>query len=228
MFRLVGRRAARTICWLRVPVLAALVAGVWVLFFASGAGARTGAYRLAILRVSYSDAATHLWTLAQYQSAATEIHDFYTRLSYGQLNMQVAVADVALRQTQGFYWNACAQSGEQRNPCPPTLIEDATQAAAAGGFSFKGVDGILVVSSFCSGDFTNGPIDIARPGVNGRFQRSYDFECALPGSLNSPGGSGVAWNGWAHEIGHQIEIQSGIRLYGNWNGHPGGYSSGYD
>jgi hypothetical protein len=31
----------------------------------------------------------------------------------------------------------------------PHLIEDAAQAAAAGGFNFSGIDGISVLSTFC-------------------------------------------------------------------------------
>jgi hypothetical protein len=105
---------------LRIALLTVLVSVALV--FTSDAGARIGAYRLAILRVSHSDASTHLWTLSQYQHAATEIHDFYARLSYGQLNMQVGVADVNLPCTaegrvgrgrartavRGFGHGACA------------------------------------------------------------------------------------------------------------------------
>jgi hypothetical protein len=210
---------------LAVPLLVVIAA----LFFTGGQGqARTGIYRLVILRVSYKNSSTHVWTVNQFTTAAREIHDYFDRLSYGHLNMQVTVADVPLvsqSQTREFYWNECAKSGETRNPCPPPLIEDAAEAAAS---SVRGVDGILVVSPWCAGDYTNGPIAIARPGVNGTFQRSYDFECPLPANLPEPGASGVAWNGWAHEIGHQLQLADGTVLGGNWNGHPSSYASGYE
>jgi hypothetical protein len=60
--------------------------------------------------------------------------------------------------------------------------------------------------------------------------------CGLPAALRPPGGwppptgtaSGVNFNGWMHEIGHQLQQKDGIDIGGRWNGHPGGYSSGFD
>ena len=196
--------------------------------FADQAEARTGTYGLAILRTSYSNASSHVWTLKQFQDAAGEIHNYFNELSYGKLDMQVRVADVSLSNTRRFYMDQCADTGETRDPCPPPLVEDAAETAAKNGFDFNGIDGILVVSPFAGGDYTNGPIQISREDVSGTFQRSYDFEQALPSGLSPPGNSTVAWNGWAHEIGHQLQFDQGTSLGGNWNGHPSGYSSAYE
>jgi hypothetical protein len=217
---------------LRRLAVVVLCAGGVLALASPSAHARVGQYRLALLRLSYSDASTHLWTIPQYNAAAREIHDFFDRLSYGRLNVQVSVANATLtgpKQTQSNYWTPCAKANEPRVPCPQPLIEDAAQAAAAAGYSFKGIDGILLASPFCQGAYTNDPVQITRPGVTGTFQRSYVFECALPGTLPTPGHSGVAWGGWAHEIGHQLEIDEGDTLQGtSWNGHPSGYASGYE
>ena len=213
----------------RSLLLLAATGTVLVLALGSGAAhGRTGLYRIALLRVSYSNASNHLWTRQPFDMAAGEIHDFFDRLSYGRLDVRVSVVDVTLQNTEQYYFDACAPTGEQRNPCPPPLIEDAAQAAASNKLDFAGVDGIVLVSPACRGDWTNGALQITRPGVNGTLQRSYDFECALPASLPSPGASGVVWNGWAHEIGHQLQLADGVTLGGTWNGHPSGYASGYE
>jgi hypothetical protein len=203
--------------------LLALVA----LLLAAGvpAQARTGTYRVALLHVTYSNT-TASYSAAQLKQAADEIHAYFTNLSYGQLDMEVVPVEVKLSNTKEFYFNPCQMAPqEMRNPCPPTLIEDAAQAAASGGFNFGNIDGISVLSTFCAGDWTNGPIAISRPGINGTFQRSYDFECSAP----PPGPSGVLWGGWAHEFGHQLQLSDGVNI-GGWGngGHPSGYNSGYD
>ena len=193
-------------------LLVALTVGV--------ADAKTGKYRVALLHVTYSDTKP-IYTPPQLAQAASEINSYYNLVSYGKLDMEIVPVEITLSQPSTFYFNACQPvPQEKRNPCPPTLIEDAAQAAAAGGFSFSGIDGISVLSTFCLGDWTNAPITISRPGVSGTFQRSYDFEC---GSTATPGPSGVAWGGWSHEFGHQLESLD----YGTmW--HPSGYASGYD
>src|SRR6188474_3422901 len=98
--------------WIRAGL--ALLVGVLALFaIGDEADARTGTYGLAILRTSYSNASNHLWTLNQFNQAAREIHDYFDRLSYGKLDMQVRVADVSLSNTREFYWDDCAASGEK-------------------------------------------------------------------------------------------------------------------
>ncbi len=208
-------------------VLAAVGAILLPVLGSGPAQSRTGLYRIAMLRVTYSDGANHLWTRQQFDTAAGEIHDFFDRLSYSRLDVRVTVVDVTLPNTQAYYFDPCAPRFEQRRRCPPPLIEEAAQAAAK-KFRFKGIDGIVLVSPACRGDWTNAAITITRPGVNGTFQRSYDFECALPANLPAPGPSGVVWNGWAHEIGHQLQFADGGTLGGKWNGHPSSYASGYE
>jgi CARDB protein len=206
--------------------LFALVALVALLELSPSVEAKTGTYRVAILHVTYSDT-TPIYTPSQLSQAAKEIHDYYGKISYGLLDMEVTTVEVKLTNTSGFYFDQCLPAPQEtRKPCLPTLIEDAAQAAAAEGFSFTGIDGISVLSTFCKGDWTNGAISISRPGVNGTFQRSYDFECSGP----APGPSGVLWGGWAHEFGHQLEITDYGNSIFNWGkgGHPSGYSSGYD
>ena len=194
------------------------------------AGARMGAYDLVILRVFFSDApGSPNYTLAQLTAAGGEIETYFEKMSNSQLDMRVRATQVSLAQTRGYYFDACQPEGsEPRVPCPPPLQADAAQAAAAAGFSFTGVNGIIFLFPTCGGDVTYGTVNIARPGVSGSFQQSYDFECPLPAGLSNPGPSGVAWNAWAHEIGHQLQIIDGTVLGGRWNGHPSGYSSGYD
>jgi hypothetical protein len=193
--------------------------------------AKTGTYRVVILRVFYTDFPTSHYTDLQMTQAAGEIHDYFAMLSNGKLDVQVSLAKANLSHSSAHYWDECKDVGETRSPCPPPLIEDAAEAAAAAGFSFAGIEGIVLLNPFPGGDWTNGPIAISRPGVSGTFQRAYDFE-TIPGIvsrlLDPPGPSGVWWNAWVHEIGHQLQIADGTALGGNWNGHPSGYMSGYD
>jgi hypothetical protein len=201
-------------------VIALLIAGLTGLGLGN-AHAYTGKYRVALLHVTYTDTKA-TFTTAQLTSAAKEMHDYFNQISYGKLDMEITPVEVKLSHPSTFYFDPCKTTGETRSPCPPTLIEDAAQAAAAGGFSFSGINGISVLSTFChGGDWTNGPISISRPGVSGTFQRSYDTECTGP----APGPSGVQWGGWSHEIGHQLES---ISYPSSQLWHPSGYASGYD
>ena len=111
------------------------------------AQAKTGTYRVALLHVSYSNTAPS-YSLAQLTQAAAEIRSFFNNLSYGQLDVQISPVDVNLSNTREFYNEQCQASGETRNPCPPPLIEDAAQAAAAANFNFTGIDGIGVLNTF--------------------------------------------------------------------------------
>lgn len=220
-----GEIATYSLCrWiLAISILFAAVIAV-----IAPAHAKTGTYRVALLHVTFSDT-NPAYTLAQLQRAAGEIRQFYEQLSYGRLDLEVQPVEVKLTNTGEFYLNQCqTPPQETRNPCPPPLIEDAAQAAAASGFSFANIDGIGVLSTFnfvynsSLADFTDPPITIARPGVSGTFQRSYLHEgsqTAFP--------SGVWWGSWAHEIGHQLEFADN-GTFGPSSGHPSGYNSGYD
>lgn len=203
-----------------LPVLAFL--GI-VALTARPAGATDppGKWTIALIHVTYSDT-TPIYGHSQLVKAAAEMHSYYNQISYGQTDLEVKTIDVALKHPQEFYFTPCTPT-DTRNPCPPDLTADAAQAAAAAGFDFTGVNGISVLSTFCSRDFTYDPETISRPGVSGTFGHSNDFECANP----APGPSGVSWGGWTHEFGHQLEVAA----YGgfNWDsGHPSGYASGYD
>jgi M6 family metalloprotease-like protein len=182
--------------------------------------AYTGTYNEAIIRVKFSDTTSTPYTLTQLQQAATEIHDFFSLLSYSKLGMQVTAVEVQLNNPSTSYNNV------------DQLIQDAAQAAATAHFDFTSINGISVLYPFCGGDWTNGAIAINIPNqVNGTFQRSYIHECG--GDPNQTpwlnlGPSKVGWGSWAHEMGHQLELADGVTLGGNWNGHPGAYSSGYD
>src|SRR5450755_429246 len=166
-----------------IPVLLLICVGIVPVPAAAGPPA---SYHIALLHVTYSDT-TAIYTPAQLKAAAGEIHNYYEQISYGQIDLSVTPVEVTLPKKQEFYFDQCLPAPqEKRVPCPPSLIEDAAQAAAAGGFSFTGINGISVLSTFCSGDWTNGSILISRPGVNGTFGRSYDFECSGP----APGSSG--------------------------------------
>lgn len=207
-------------------ILFSLVAGVAGRNAPPAAVARTGTFRLAMIQVSYSDAADHVYSIDQLRTAGDEINQYFDWLSYGNLDLRVRVGVADLAGVRAFYWDECLPDGaDARDPCPPPLIQDAAEAAAAAGLDFSDIDGIMLVNPWCQGDWTNGPIDIDRPGVRGRFQRAYDFECtpAADDPRNPPGASAVWWNGWAHEIGHQLQFADGL-----WGIHPGGYASGYD
>jgi hypothetical protein len=177
-------------------------------------------WNIAQIHVTYTDT-TPLYNHTQLVAAATEIQNYYTQISYGQTLLTVRTIDVSLPHTQEYYFNQCTVP-DSRSPCPPPLVQDAADAAAAAGFDFTGIDGISVLSTFCSRDVTFDEITLSG-SVKGTFGQSHDFECNNP----APGPSGVAWGGWTHEFGHQLEAAA----YGgfNWDsGHPSGYASGYD
>ncbi len=173
-----------------------------------------GQYDVALLRVRFTDTSDALYTVAELTAAGGELHDYFDQLSFGKLNLRVTVADVSVPHSWNEYL-ACTGAS-----CP-SLIADAAERAAAGGLSFAGVEGILIVRAGCrtNDGWTNGPATISRPGVSGTFQQSYDVECGrstLPSTVN--------WGGWAHELGHQLEGQEG-----RWSlTHPTGYESGYN
>jgi hypothetical protein len=190
------------------------------------AEAKTGTYRVALVYVKYLNT-TPLYSPTQLAQAASEIHDYFYKLSYQQLDVEVLPVEVRLNNTKEFYFNPCQTgSNERRVPCPPRLIEDASLAAAAGGFNFAGIDGIVVLNTFSSNpEFTLPALAISQQGVNGTFQRSYCYE---HNGVPAPGPSGIAWGSWAHEIGHQLEFSDYGFLGWGLGGHPSNYSSGYD
>lgn len=177
------------------------------------AAAVTGTYDVALLRVRFTDVAPR-YTGAQLNAAAAEMHDYFDQLSFGQLDLRIRVAEVSLPRAWNDYFGCTG-------PACPSVIMDAAERAASAGFSFTGVEGILIVYADCRIDDgrTFGPVTIRRPGVDGTFQQSYDVECGTPALP-----AGVAWGGWAHELGHQLQMHDG-----RWNvSHLTGYESGYN
>ena len=198
----------------RSRVFQSLVAVLVVLVMTGGTAwsAVTGRYDLAVIRVKYSDT-TPLYTMDELRAGAVEMHDYFAQLSQGQLDLQVQVVEVTLPNPWSFYHSACSNCDQ---------VGDAAEAAAAAGFDFTGIEGILIARSGCVDDwagFTTLPAVISRPGVSGTFQHSVDIECEYG---DTP--SRVKWGPWAHEIGHQFET---FENRWAWT-HPTGYSSGYN
>jgi hypothetical protein len=212
-----GARRRHRYAWLLALSLAGL------LTMSAPAEAYKGTYRVALIEVTFSDT-TAAYTPLQLTEAAGEMHDYFDKMSYGQLNLVVVPFEISLPQKVEFYWTA---SGGLNN-VTPTLYAAAAEQAGAEGFDFKDINGISVLTTACLGqgrDFTNGKQPLAEAHVNGTFGQSHDYECPGP----PPGPSGVKWGGWAHEIGHQLQIADGINI-ANWGmgGHPSAYASGYD
>ena len=83
-----------------LAVLAVLCVVLPSSLFASGPV--TGNYKVVIVRVLYSDSpAGHTYTNAQMDTAMGEMHDFFSQLSYGALDMQLSWRDVTLGNNRG-------------------------------------------------------------------------------------------------------------------------------
>jgi hypothetical protein len=198
-------------------------------------------YRLVIIRVWHPDltpddlpANVPSYTMDQLTDAASEMEEFFSWLSYGNLDMRISVTDVTLPQNRDYYWHDADpnRAGIQwayrtinNRAGGDVYIEDAVIAAARDGFDFTNIDGILVFTPWLSAvDVCVHGIRIEwRSGAAKIFQRAYVYANNWNFGGPSPGGSGVWWNGWAHEIGHQLQ-----HFYGITVGHPSGYKSGYD
>lgn len=216
----------------------ALVIFVCVFCFAvflSGAAttvyAFTETYNILLLRLAYSDVSfSTRYTDTQIAQAGAEMHDFFNELSSGNLDVAFTVRRVTLSQTRAHYLNDCLRTGETRSPCPPPILQEAVQLAVDNGASLSGVNAVLLLDPGQNGDYTDWPRTIQINGAAYIFPRMMDFEgigTPAPGAVppGGPGGSGVWWNGWAHEIGHGLQMSA---RHTNWMGHPAGYSSGYD
>src|SRR5215470_18394822 len=99
---------------------------------AAATGPVTGTYKVAIVRIRYSDSpSSHTYTNAQMDQAMGEIHTFFSELSYGQLNMQLTWKDVTLSNNTAHYWTACPVSEDPGRYClSDDLFRDAAEAAA--------------------------------------------------------------------------------------------------
>ena len=217
-----------------IPLVLAIVLAGTGFTEARPAAARVGTFGLALIRIRYADTTSVASTEARLVQAGNEIRQHFRELSYGRLDVVVTVKDVRVSGTRDYYELPCRTDGMERRPwCSPQRSpfdrEDAAQAAAAAGMDWTNIQAYALLHPYCGRDFAGAPISITRPGVRGTFQSAHLFECP-PGDArwSPPGPSGVWWNGWAHEVGHMLQLADGIVLGGIWNGHPSAYSSGYD
>ncbi len=199
------------------------IAAALLLGWSAPAAARNGPFHVAIIQVLYTDTGGGTYTRPALDAAAGELATFFSELSYGRLAPTVQVTTANMPQNTNYYWGS---PGHDLRP-------DAVNAAIARGeIDFSTIDALVFVHPWCQNNWTGGPY--AHTAVfNGVtttrwFQHAHVFSCYLPAPLNYPGPSGIEWGPWAHEVGHELELSDGIALGGNWNGHPSGYSSGYD
>jgi hypothetical protein len=220
--RLAGRRVAVALAL--VAALAGTGAGP-----ATPAKAVTGDIRVTLIRITYGDAATHLWSVLDLESAGGEMQDFYRRLSDDQLRVGVSVTSATLTGTRASYWTDCRPDHvEQLLPCADVFGDAITAAAVNAGYDFRFTNAVLLLSPSCPGGVAYVPRALP---VSDRHvvQQAYVNECPAPAGAQTPGASRVFWNGWAHEVGHMLESIEGIPTFsGRWLGHPSSYASGYD
>jgi CARDB len=212
--------------------------GVVVLFVcllltavAMASGPVTGTYKVLLIQVTYTDATTRADTLANLNLAGGEIHDYFNKLSFGALDVQVSVAQVTLTHAKGYYWTACPSHDDPGQMClTGPLITDAAELAGAGGASFTNVKAVDILSPCGVYDpydnFTGGGDAVLNSAhAHATVHQIYDTECPYVDSTEFPplGPARVNWHGWVHEIGHTLQLE-GHDMFS----HPGGYSSGYD
>lgn len=190
-----------------------------------------GTYRIALIQVEYPGAPA-AYTRAQLVQAAAEMSAFYSDASYRNLKVEFQVSTFgSFGSPPGAFFTF-----DKNNVASADPSDAAVAGAMAGAASvidhidLSRIDGVAVVNSFCAGSqyTVAGPVTVKSPAAAaGTYEVAWLFECPFDTRLANPGPSGVFWGPWAHEIGHMLEIKSGTALGGNWNGHPGAYSSGY-
>jgi hypothetical protein len=198
---------------------------------APASGPVTGVYKVLLIQVTYTDATTRVDTLANMNLAAGEIHDFFSKLSFGALDMQISVAQVTLTHPMSYYWTSCPSHDDPGQMClTGPLMVDAAELAGAGGASFTNVKAVDVISPCGVYDRYNnwtagGDANLNSTHAHGTVHQIFDTECPYATSTEFPplGPSHVNWHGWAHELGHTLQLE-GHDMFS----HPGGYSSGYD
>ena len=221
------------IAWL-VAAVALLAAAVLTLFIPPSAwasGPVTGPYKIVVIQVTYTDDTTRADTLDNLNLAAGEVHDYFSKLSYGALDAQLTMVQVALTQPKSHYWTACPSADDAGKMClTGDLAGDAAEIAGAAGTSFAGVKALSILSP-CNtypayDNFTAGGDTVLNSAhAHATVHQVFDTECAHVASTEflPLGPSNVDWHAWAHELGHTIQKDGG-----NMFSHPGGYSSGYD
>jgi len=212
-------------------VLCFALVAVFALPAARASGPVTGTYKVVMIQVTYTDDTTRADTLANLNLAAGEIHDYYNKLSFGALNMQITMAQATLTHPKSYYWGSCPSKTDSAKMCVTgPLIPDAAELAGAGGTSFDNVKAVAIISP-CD---VYGPYDNQTFGGDGTLNSTHAHgtvhqivvtECAYVTSTDFPplGPSHVNWHGWAHELGHSLQLEGNDMF-----SHPGGYSSGYD
>ncbi|HXZ29177.1 MAG TPA: hypothetical protein VEG08_14380 [Terriglobales bacterium] len=198
-------------------------------------GPVTGTYKVVIIQTTYSDGPGTVSTQANLNLAGGEIHDYFAKLSFGALDVEVTIGRAALTHPMSHYWSSCPASDDAGKMCVDegALTGDAAEAAGAGGASFTNVKAVVVLSPCGVNDpydnFTaGGDQDLSSTHAHAHVHRIFDTDC--PDNPSYPlsefphlGPSGVNWHGWVHEIGHSLQLE-GHDMFS----HPGGYSSGYD
>src|SRR5437764_10047333 len=212
-----------------IYLLSLLFAAMLSLSSASASGPVTGDYPVVFIRVTYTDSTTRLADMTHLNQAAGELHNFFSELSFGALNMRARFVDVALSNILAQYWYACPTDGDREQYCVrPDLANEAAELAGAAGIDFVGVKAVTVLSP-CDvhgpyNNFTSGGDSVFNsPRAHATVHQAFDTECAGTAGYMPPGPSGVWWSGWAHELGHTLQLE-GHDLFD----HPSGYSSGYD
>jgi hypothetical protein len=217
----------------RIPALMVCLAVFFLILPAAAAatGPVTGTYKVEIVRIRYSDSPPgHTYTNAQMDQAMGEIHTFFSELSYGQLDMQLSWKDVTLSNNTAHYWTACPVSEDTGRYClSDDLFRDAAETAAVAGADFTDVKAMVALSPCGTHDryanWTGGSdIGVNTSHVHRTMHKVSDTECSVsdPALINAQA-SGVWWGGWAHEIGHTLQLE-GHDMFS----HPSGYASGYD
>lgn len=113
----------------------------------SASGPVTGTYKVLLIQVTYTDDTTRVDTLSNLTLAGGEIHDFFNKLSFGALNLQVSVAQATLTHPKSYYWSACPTANDANQMClTGPLMADAAELAGAGGASFTSVKVVGVIS----------------------------------------------------------------------------------
>lgn len=202
---------------------------------ASASGPVTGTYKVVMIQTTYSDDAVRVSTLPNLTLAGGEIHDYFSKLSFGALDVQVTAAQSTLTQPKSHYWSSCPSSDDAGKMCLDmnALFTDAAESAGAGGASFTNVKAVVVLSE-CNvyGAYNNWTAgsdqDLNSTHAHAHVHRIVDTDC--PDDSRYPlsefphlGPSGVNWHAVAHELGHTIQLEGNDMF-----SHPGGYSSGYD
>jgi len=193
--------------------------------------APTGTVTFALLQVTFSDQndSVHVYSVDQLKQAATELNGFFSKLSYGKINLVIKPARVTMANTAAYYYGHCENdtSPVVEDRCTQFTQDAVTAEKAVDPHFFDGVSGVsTLIAQQGGGQFTWTPIDAGLGNSN--TERSYLQESAPLVPPLAFGPSTAQWAGWAHEFGHELQYQAALTMSGKWSGHPAGYASGYD